>query len=261
MVVVVLPLFKSRYSMQFGVCKLSIVPVRISSSDKSEMVTQLLYGDIISIIEEKDNWTKIKSLFDNYVGWIDSKQYEKINEIQKTSFEDQSFSNDLVEFVENKNKELLTITIGSVVSNSKILNHKYEGKYFTGRQNKESIIKTALLYLHSPYLWGGKTPFGIDCSGFTQMVYKINGYKLLRDAKDQATQGKTLSFIEESEPGDLAFFHNESDEIIHVGIILKENHIIHASGKVRIDRLDQTGIYNNDRKRHTHYLRYIKKII
>ena len=252
MVVVVLPLFKSRYSMQFGVCKLSIVPVRISSSDKSEMVTQLLYGDIISIIEENDNWTKIKSVFDNYVGWIDSKQYEKINEIQKTSFEDQSFSNDLVEFVENKNKELLTITI---------LNHKYEGKYFTGRQNKESIIKTALLYLHSPYLWGGKTPFGIDCSGFTQMVYKINGYKLLRDAKDQATQGKTLCFIEESEPGDLAFFHNESDEIIHVGIILKENHIIHASGKVRIDRLDQTGIYNNDRKRHTHYLRYIKKII
>ena len=261
MVVVVLPLFKSRYSMQFGVCKLSIVPVRISSSDKSEMVTQLLYGDIISIIEEKDNWTKIKSLFDNYVGWIDSKQYEKINEIQKTSFEDQSFSNDLVEFVENKNKELLTITIGSVVSNSNLLNHKYGGKCFTGRQKKESIIKTALLYLHSPYLWGGKTPFGIDCSGFTQMVYKINGYKLLRDAKDQATQGKTLSFIEESEPGDLAFFHNESDEIIHVGIILKENHIIHASGKVRIDRLDQTGIYNNDRKRHTHYLRYIKKII
>ena len=112
--------------MQFGVCKLSIVPVRISSSDKSEMVTQLLYGDIISIIEENDNWTKIKSVFDNYVGWIDSKQYEKINEIQKTSFEDQSFSNDLVEFVENKNKELLTITIGSVVSNSNLLNHKYE---------------------------------------------------------------------------------------------------------------------------------------
>jgi len=93
------------------------------------------------------------------------------------------------------------------------------------------------------------------------MVYKINGYKLLRDAKDQASQGKTLSFIEESEPGDLAFFHNESNEIVHVGIILKDNYIIHASGKVRIDRLDQTGIYNNAEKTHTHYLRYIKKII
>ena len=247
--------------MQFGVCKLSIVPVRISSSDKAEMVTQLLYGDIISIIEEKDNWTKIKSVFDNYIGWIDSKQYEKINESQITTFEDHSYSNDLVEFVEDINKELITITIGSVVSNSNLLNHTYEGKYFSGKQNKESIIKTALLYLHSPYLWGGKTPFGIDCSGFTQMVYKINGYRLFRDAKEQATQGKTLSFIEESEPGDLAFFNNESNEIIHVGIILKDHHIIHASGNVRIDRLDQTGIYNNDRKMHTHNLRFIKKII
>ena len=108
---------------------------------------------------------------------------------------------------------------------------------------------------------GRKNSFGIDCSGFTQMVYKINGYKLLRDAKDQATQGETLSFIEESEPGDLAFFHNKEDEIVHVGIILMDNHIIHASGKVRIDRLDQTGIYNNEKNTHTHYLRYIKKII
>ena len=247
--------------MQFGVCKLSIVPVRISSSDKSEMVTQLLYGDIISIIEENDNWTKIKSVFDNYVGWIDSKQYEKINEIQKTSFEDQSFSNDLVEFVENKNKELLTITIGSVVSNSKILNHKYEGKYFTGRQNKESIIKTALLYLHSPYLWGGKTPFGIDCSGLSQMVYKINGYKIPRDAKDQVNLGVNLGFIEESKEGDLAFFDNDEGEITHVGILLKNNYIIHASGQVKIDKIDQTGIYDLKKKKHTHKLRTIKNII
>ncbi|MAU31371.1 MAG: hydrolase Nlp/P60 [Flavobacteriaceae bacterium] len=247
--------------MQYGVCKLSIVPVRISNSDKSEMVTQLIYGDLISIIEEKENWTKIKSNFDNYIGWIDSKQYQKINEVQKKDLEIESYSSDLVEFVENEKKELITITIGSVISRSNVLNNKFLGKHITGKQSKESIVNIALLYLHTPYLWGGKTPFGIDCSGFTQMVYKINGYKLLRDSKDQATQGKTLSFIEESEPGDLAFFHNKEDVIVHVGIILKDNHIIHASGKVRIDRLDQTGIYNNDKKTHTHYLRYIKKII
>ena len=247
--------------MGLGICNLSIVPVRISDSDKSEMITQLVYGDLFTIVEEKDKWTKIKSEFDNYEGWIDSKQYKRLDESENIIIDNPTYSCDLVEFIENENKELITISIGSNISNINLLNHKYEGKSISGKQNRDSIVNTALLYLHSPYLWGGKTPFGIDCSGFTQMVYKINGYKILRDAKDQATQGLTLSFIEESEPGDLAFFNNDNDEIIHVGIILKDNHIIHASGKVRIDRLDQSGIYNNEKNKHTHSLRYIKKII
>jgi cell wall-associated NlpC family hydrolase len=117
------------------------------------------------------------------------------------------------------------------------------------------------MYLNAPYLWGGKTPFGIDCSGFTQMVYRLNGYSILRDASQQATQGEALSFIEESEPGDLAFFDNEEGTIIHVGIMMENNYIIHASGKVRIDRLDHLGIYNAETNRHTHKLRVIKKII
>jgi cell wall-associated NlpC family hydrolase len=117
------------------------------------------------------------------------------------------------------------------------------------------------MYLNAPYLWGGVTPFGIDCSGFTQMVYKLNGYKLKRDASQQATQGEALSFIEESEAGDLAFFDNEEGKIIHVGIIMSDNYIIHASGKVRIDRIDHLGIYNVDTERHTHKLRVIKKIV
>jgi cell wall-associated NlpC family hydrolase len=117
------------------------------------------------------------------------------------------------------------------------------------------------VYLNAPYLWGGKTPFGIDCSGFTQMVYKLNGYHLKRDASQQATEGEPLSFIEESEPGDLAFFDNEEGKIIHVGIIMDNNYIIHSSGKVRIDRLDHLGIYNAETNRHTHKLRVIKKMI
>jgi cell wall-associated NlpC family hydrolase len=130
-----------------------------------------------------------------------------------------------------------------------------------GQHPKTQLLNTAFLFLNTPYLWGGKTPFGIDCSGFTQMVYKLNGYALLRDASQQATQGETLSFIEESEPGDLAFFDNQEGVITHVGIIMKDNYIIHAHGKVRIDRLDHSGIYNVDSKRHTHKLRVIKKII
>ena len=123
------------------------------------------------------------------------------------------------------------------------------------------MAQTAFMYLNAPYLWGGKSPFGIDCSGFTQMVYKLNGYSLLRDASQQATQGVPLSFIEESEAGDLAFFDNEEGKIIHVGLIMDDNYIIHASGKVRIDRLDHLGIYNAELNKHTHKLRVIKKII
>jgi cell wall-associated NlpC family hydrolase len=128
------------------------------------------------------------------------------------------------------------------------------------KKNKEQLIETALMYLNAPYLWGGKTPFGIDCSGFTQMVYRLNGFKLMRDASEQAKQGDALSFIEESTPGDLAFFDNKEGAITHVGIIMENNHIIHAHGKVRIDRLDQTGIYNADLRTYSHKLRVIKSI-
>ncbi len=247
--------------MILGICNLSIVPVRIVDSDKSEMINQLIYGDIIEILEEKEKWVKIKSVFDDYIGWIDKKQYFKIDDNITVDLKNPVYSIDLVEFIENNNNELVTIPIGSDISNISLMNHKFEGKTISGKNNRNSIVDTALLFLNSPYLWGGKTPFGIDCSGFTQMVYKINGYKLSRDAKDQANQGETLSFIEESEAGDLAFFNNDQGDIIHVGIILQNNHIIHASGKVRIDRIDHSGIYNNDLNKHTHSLRYIKKII
>tara|TARA_B100000965_G_scaffold298357_1_gene256704 strand:- start:139 stop:882 length:744 start_codon:yes stop_codon:yes gene_type:complete len=247
--------------MTLGICNLSIVPVRIVDSDKSEMINQLIYGDIIEILEEKEKWVKIKSLYDDYIGWIDKKQYFKIEDNIKLDLNKPVYSIDLVEFIENNNNELITIPIGSDISNISLMNHKFDGKTISGKNNRNSIVNTALSFLNSPYLWGGKTPFGIDCSGFTQMVYKINGYKLCRDAKDQANQGETLSFIEESEAGDLAFFNNDQGDIIHVGIILQNNHIIHASGKVRIDRIDHSGIYNNDLNKHTHSLRYIKKII
>ena len=141
------------------------------------------------------------------------------------------------------------------------MKHTFEGKTISKKLPKKQLIDTAILYLNSPYLWGGKTPFGIDCSGFTQMVYKLNGYKLLRDASQQATQGEALSFIEESEPGDLAFFDNAEGVITHVGIIMEDNYIIHAHGKVRIDRIDHTGIFNSEARMHTHKLRVIKRII
>jgi len=128
-------------------------------------------------------------------------------------------------------------------------------------KNVNDLITYANSFVGTPYLWGGRSPFGIDCSGFVQMVYKLNGYKLDRDSHQQSNLGSALSFIEESEPGDLAFFDNDEGKIIHVGIIMENNKIIHASGKVRIDGIDQSGIYNKETKSHTHKLRVIKKII
>jgi len=249
--------------MQYGICNLSIVPLRDEPTDTSELVSQVLYGDFLKVLEQRKQWSKIRLAFDKYEGWIDNKQYVEISEDQYISLskETPKLSTDLVEFIEDKNKQLFPITIGSSLNGLSLLNHKYDGNSIDEKIDKPNIIQTAFTYLNSPYLWGGKTPFGIDCSGFTQMVYKLNGYKLLRDASQQATQGEALSFIEESEPGDLAFFDNSEGSIIHVGIIMKDNYIIHAHGKVRIDRLDHSGIYNVDNNAHTHKLRVIKKVI
>ena len=252
----------------FGICNLAIIPVRLDPSDRSEQVTQLLFGEHFTILEQQAKWSKIKIAFDNYEGWIDNKQYQDITEKQFKTLNESPIvlSSDLIEFISNPKNELLPISIGSSLSflnddSINISNFLFEGIKTCGVKPKSNLVKTAYMYMNAPYLWGGKTPFGIDCSGFTQMVYKLNGYHLLRDASQQATQGEVLSFIEESEPGDLAFFDNEEGNIIHVGIMLDNNYIIHASGKVRIDRLDHLGIYNAETNRHTHKLRVIKKIV
>jgi len=222
-----------------------------------------LYGDLFKVLEQRKKWSRIRFAYDKYEGWIDNKQYLEIEESTYNTLSKSTLklSKDLIEFVSDSANNLYPIPIGSNLNGLPIFNHSFDGNSAQTEHPKSEIVKTAFLYLNAPYLWGGKTPFGIDCSGFTQMVYKLNGYKLLRDASEQATQGEALSFIEESEPGDLAFFDNTEGNIIHVGIIMEDNYIIHAHGKVRIDRLDHSGIYNIDKNIHTHKLRVIKKII
>ncbi|RNC86351.1 MAG: hydrolase Nlp/P60 [Winogradskyella sp.] len=249
--------------MLYGICNLGIVPMRSEPSDTSELVSQLLYGDCFKVLEKRKKWSRIRVAFDKYEAWIDNKQYLEIEADDYKSITNSKpiLSQDLLEFVSDASQNIFTIPLGATLNGLEILNHKFDGNKQSGQQEKSNLINTAFNYLNSPYLWGGKTPFGIDCSGFTQMVYKINGYQLKRDASQQAIQGDALSFIEESEPGDLAFFDNADGDIIHVGIIMEDNYIIHAHGKVRIDRLDHSGIYNADRNIHTHKLRVIKKII
>jgi len=249
--------------MQYGICNLSIVPLRKEPSDPSEMVTQVLYGEHFKVLEKRKKWSRIRLAFDGYEGWIDNKQYLLIEEDAYASFDtnETPLVGDLMEYISTIDHQLMPVPLGGTLQGTTLFEHSYEGTTISGKQPKNKLIETAYLFLNAPYLWGGKTIFGIDCSGFTQMVYKLNGHQLLRDASQQATQGDPLSFIEESEPGDLAFFDNEEGLITHVGIMLKDNHIIHASGKVRVDRIDHTGIYNNELRTHTHKLRVIKRII
>lgn len=250
--------------MNYGICHLSIVPMRANPEDASELVSQLLYGEIFKIIDQRKKWIKIRCTADDYIGWIDRKQYASITAEQYNEALGRLpiYSVDLVDYVSKPNGALKSIVVGSSVHYCDLLGDTFEGqKHQPTQENRELIIEQALLYLGTPYLWGGKTPFGIDCSGLTQMVYRLIGRSIPRDAKDQAQLGDALSFIEESSPGDLAFFDNTEGKITHVGLIMKDNYILHAHGEVRIDRLDQTGIFNTDKNTHTHKLRVIKKIL
>ena len=248
--------------MQYAICILGTVPLRAEPAHTAEMVSQLLYGETFKVLEERGGWSRIRTSFEDLEAWIDNKQLLKISQpdFEKLEAEELQLSADLMEFVTGEG-QLVPIPIGSVLNAVTLMKHEHSGAVATKAQPKEKLIETAFLYLNAPFLWGGKSPMGIDASGFTQMVYKLNGYKLSRIAAQQAQQGESLSFIEESEPGDLAFFDSPDGAINHVGIMMRDNYIIHVDGKVRLDRIDHSGIYNADLRRHTHQLRVIKKII
>lgn len=249
--------------MQYGICNHSIVPVRMEPAHASEMVNQVLFGEHFKILEERGKWSRIRIAFDSYEGWIDNRQFLKIEEDLYLELANSTpeYSADLIEHLIDDQNQFTLIPIGSQLNAAAVLKQSYDGQILSGSREKSNLVETALMYLNAPFLWGGKTPFGIDCSGLTQMVYKLNGYSLLRDSKQQASQGEALSFIEESEPGDLAFFDNPEGKITHVGIMMLDNYIIHVDGKVRIDRIDHSGIFNLESRKHTHQLRVIKKII
>jgi gamma-D-glutamyl-L-lysine dipeptidyl-peptidase len=258
--------------IDYGVCRLSVVPVRKDSADVSEIVTQLLFGDDYQVLEITTDrkWLKIKITYDQYEGWIDSKQHTSISReyFEYVSRADLKIATDLTSSL-LYNKTPLTILMGSVIPISGAELFRMEDQFAFNGESKTLGLKRefdfvqsiAMKYLNAPYLWGGKSPFGIDCSGFVQMVFKIAGYKLLRDASQQANQGKSVNSLNESQPGDLAFFKNNQGAITHTGIILKDQRIIHASGKVRIDQLAPVGILNNDLHVITHVFSHARRIL
>jgi hypothetical protein len=253
--------------MNYGISNLSIVPMRNEATDKSEMVNQVIFGEHFKVLEIRKKWSKIRLAHDSYEGWICNKQWIEIEEdiYKQLDKEVATITTDILDIITKTHHQ--PIVIGSILPSYKsghaLINnemYQFDGLTTPGFIKKDKLVENALMYLNAPYLWGGRSPLGIDCSGFTQMVYRLQGVDLPRDAYQQAEVGTTLSFVEESEPGDLAFFDNTEGKITHVGIILEDNHIIHASGKVRIDRIDQQGVFNTEIGNHTHKLRLIKSI-
>ena len=253
--------------MKYGISNLAIVPMRIEAVDQAEMVNQILFGEHFKVLEVRKKWSKVRLAHDSYEGWVCNKQWIEIEKdiYKQLDKEVATIAIDILDIISKDHHQ--PIVIGSILPSYKsghaLINnemYRFDGLTTAGFTEKEKLVENALMYLNAPYLWGGRSPLGIDCSGFTQMVYRLQGVDLPRDAYQQAEVGTTLSFVEESEAGDLAFFDNNEERITHVGIILENNHIIHASGKVRIDRIDQQGIFNKELGTHTHKLRLIKSI-
>jgi hypothetical protein len=259
--------------MQHGICNLSVIPGRVEANDRSEMNTQLLFGEHFTVLRKLDNWLYIRCAYDQYECWIDSKQCQEISYETSLELDSREITTSMELFYvleDAENGFYQPVVIGSTLPyfdgktcNLEGFEYGFDGQTNTVKHGRieEFITNTAYIFLNAPYLWGGRSPLGIDCSGFTQIVYKTAGVKLERDAYQQATQGQTLGFIEEAKAGDLAFFDNLEGRIIHVGIILSKNRIIHASGRVRIDKIDHHGIFNEERGTYTHQLRLIKRVV
>jgi len=257
--------------MTYGINPLSVIPIRSSASDKSEMVSQMLFGEMVEVLDTRGSWSKVRCNWDNYIGWVDTKQLKPITPDEFHLYRlNHACSIELLQPAAGEGY-YLPITIGANLPNFDGLRFSLNGSsfQFSGQAitpteiepSAEMLLKIARRYLYAPYQWGGRSPLGIDCSGFTQVVNKLVGISLPRDASQQVECGELVDFIELAQEGDLVFFDNKKGKISHVGILMADNKIIHASGQVRIDRIDHYGIYHEDKKKYTHRLRVIKRVL
>ena len=240
--------------MDYGIIDLNIVPVRKKNNAKSEMINQLFFGEIITIIKSKEKWSFISSNIDKYQGWIRNLHFKLIkkSDYKLLSKSDSVFSKSEI-IIKNDTSEI-TIPTGSLLSSVKFLNYSYvdEGEY-------KSLLETIKSFINSPYLWGGKTKNGVDCSGLVQSIFKTLNIILPRDSKEQSNFGVEIK--EGYKLGDLAFFGENANKISHVGILVNNETIVHAYGKVRMDKINSRGIYNIEEERITHFLQKVNRIL
>jgi cell wall-associated NlpC family hydrolase len=249
-----------------------IAPLRAVPKDQGEIVSQLLFGDQVLLLERMEKWILVRNIYDGYEGFVDFKQLKLTTATEYENSNDHTYLapatplNALIKEDGSKvylaaGSNLPAYDSGRCAIGSDSYKVDFEPLKVSFGQPANDVIGNAMFFQHAPYLWGGRTLFGIDCSGFVQIVYKMAGVKLQRDASQQALEGATVHFLPEVQPGDVAFFDNDEGRIIHVGILLNNKEIIHASGEVRIDPIDDQGIYNKELKRYTHKLRIIKRYI
>lgn len=256
--------------LDFACCNVPVLPLRKEPSHRAEQVSQLLYGEMAEVLNVNEKgWAYIKGKWDNYEGWcvqsqlsiIPKKEYAKEPRYMAMRHEDRLLINGVETWIPvgaELKKASCTCEFGDI---------KFKGKKYKPDElvcNPETVLRAAQLFLHTPYQWGGRTMAGIDCSGLSQMAYKLCNKKMLRDASQQATEGITIDFLQHAAPGDLAFFDNEEGRINHVGILIDNHTIIHATetaGRVVVDKIDQGGIISTRLRKRTHRLRLVKRYI
>lgn len=269
------------HSADFVINNCPVTPVREEPSEAAEQATQLLFGEVCEVVDHLPGWTKIRSTMDGQTGWVSAKMVTPVSEEAKKQWGDETMGVVAVPMavatdIATGEKRMLTIgtRLPNYANGTFIVLEKqyqidpscvYEIKGERLEVKGEEVVRVAKSLLNVPYLWGGKNMMGFDCSGFVQTVYSVFGIQLLRNAREQITQGEVVNSLAESQPGDLVFFdHSDRDpnatKISHVGMLISPTQVIHCSGCVHIDRIDEMGVYLSNGKM-THHLVQIKRYL
>ena len=258
-----------------GIALHSVVPVRTEAREGAEQSTQMLFGELCTILEQIPRWNRIKLHSDGQEGWVDAKMISPMNTEEEQSYRAALKDTAVVAMpmayaVSENNGQTIPLTAGTRLTHYKDGRFEVLGVGFRIdpsmvlaaplEMNQENLLQAVRFFLNIPYLWGGKNAMGMDCSGFTQVVMSMFGKSILRNAGEQVTQGRAVAKLENVQAGDLVFFDHEDGKISHVGIAIDAERVIHCSGRVKVEKLDETGIFSAEQGVYTHHLAAIRRL-